>query len=653
MSRLTSLTIAFSITLLFLPYSLFSDGIGAIAVHGVEGRGKDEQTALNNAFRNAIRKAIGSYVVSSTATDGETVDKKVFDNCDAVVSKYEIVEREEQDGKLTIVIDAEIIRNEMMKYIQKTASTEVGEGELANLLAKRNAVNNAVGSLELLFMNWRENVYRVEKYGNLSIAADDDTNADTVHVSIPFIVTFNWQAYEVFLSKVRNILARIAISRTSGEWNLRRSDGWGSDDFMKVLAPFYVKAGIAHMKSNADEVTDIEIENPNDCGIVEICSHIGKERIKYDLFVVPSQVKKTLDRLLTPEATLCFSFTSKGGGTIASRLIAGEVYSCGSDPMWHSDADSFWGITESWNYQVISDKIRLEFPSQGKVWNECRLFHAVVAVPLDAAQRIAGCKISVQNRGEERWGWERSIKSEAMVEAEWRRIDGKPQQKLTPSSSKSISESHAMPVRNNNSQQARATTPKTAPSPVLPSPITLSAKDKSLKNLVDELSNVPPDAASAGKWFKFSGQVESRELRQEMLKATGAALVYAKRSDVYQAKVRPLINDVATFEETFLGKCPTCGGNKTVSTRCAICSGNGACHSPGCRNGGHLVRQIQGTHWEQCRECKGTGRCKRCGGTGKIQSNCQHCKGRGKTINPDSVAEAYRNCVACIEEAFY
>ncbi len=257
MSRLTSLTIAFSITLLFLPYSLFSDGIGAIAVHGVEGRGKDEQTALNNAFRNAIRKAIGSYVVSSTATDGETVDKKVFDNCDAVVSKYEIVEREEQDGKLTIVIDAEIIRNEMMKYIQKTASTEVGEGELANLLAKRNAVNNAVGSLELLFMNWRENVYRVEKYGNLSIAADDDTNADTVHVSIPFIVTFNWQAYEVFLSKVRNILARIAISRTSGEWNLRRSDGWGSDDFMKVLAPFYVKAGIAHMKSNADEVTDI------------------------------------------------------------------------------------------------------------------------------------------------------------------------------------------------------------------------------------------------------------------------------------------------------------------------------------------------------------------------------------------------------------
>ena len=82
-------------------------------------------------------------------------------------------------------------------------------------------MNNAGKSLELIFMNWRENVYRVEKYGNLSIAADDDANGETVHVSIPFIVTFNWHAYDVFLSKVKNILSRIAIAKTGGEWNLK------------------------------------------------------------------------------------------------------------------------------------------------------------------------------------------------------------------------------------------------------------------------------------------------------------------------------------------------------------------------------------------------------------------------------------------------
>ena len=120
----------------------------------------------------------------------------------------------------------------MMKYIRREVTTKVGEGELANLLAKRQAINNAVQSLNLLFQNWRENVYRAEKYGNITIASDDNAESDTVRLSVPFIITFRWDAYGVFLSKVRNVLSQIAIDKTRGEYDKKQGD-----DFLKTNYP--------------------------------------------------------------------------------------------------------------------------------------------------------------------------------------------------------------------------------------------------------------------------------------------------------------------------------------------------------------------------------------------------------------------------------
>ena len=630
---------------------------GVITVKDVEGVGETQQKALVYAFQNAIRKALGSYVISSAQYDGESYDEQIFINADAVVKHYDVVEVREDGNLVSVLINAEIVRNEMMKYIKKTVSSEVGEGELANLLAKRNAVNNAVKSLELLFMNWRENVYRVEKYGNLAIAADDDAEGDTVMISVPFIITFNWQAYAVFLSKLRNILSRIAIEKTSGALITTgdySKDSELKDRFNQAVKDFYVRAGLA----KKDQYDNIDYENSSNYGGVVLLSHEGEQIMRYELYIVPQQIKKSLESILDANAEIRFSLTSKGGGTIASRLIPGEVRSYGwsyfnwFDHFAHENLGSE-DSSSSYEVAIISDKIRTEFRrnwSWYDEWTERRLFRATISVPLSAATKVAGCSISVQPMSDEGRDGNRSgdITSQTIPDAEWARIDGKPRQKVTAPNQRA----GAKPILA-SSGGAETPSPTTSPRTIAPHvSIKISDKDKTLKARVDELGKAPPDASSAGKWFKLSGEVESRELRQEMLKATGAALVYAKKADVYQAKVRPQINDVSAFEETFFANCPTCGGSKTVSKRCATCSGDGACHSPGCRNGGHLVRQIQGTHWEPCRECKGTGQCKKCGGTGNIQSNCPHCKGRGKAINPDSVAEAYRNCVACIEEAF-
>lgn len=631
----------------------------SIFVKNIEGAGENRQKALADAFQNAVRKAVGTYTLSSSYDDGDTLDEKIFLNADAVVKSHNVVASEATPDGFMIVIDAEIVRNEMMKYIQKTASTEVGEGELANLLAKRNAVNSAVKSLELLFMNWRENVYRSEKYGDLSIADNDDVSGDVVHISIPFILTFNWQAYGVFLSKVRNVLSRIAIDKTSGVWDSVWKQGH-RDRLDEKIDAFYVKAGLA----TKDQYGRVERQNSSNYGGVMILSHSDNGLVKYELYIVPQQIKKAFENLLEPKAELRFALTSKGGGTMASRAIAGEIRSFGWHYFYIYDDDM--GLDEPRGGEqiaILSDKIRTEFQnnhgSYRDEWAEKRLFRATIPVPLKAAERVAGCSISVQSKNEDRYedyGFagvivhdRGGITSEAITEAEWRRIDGKPVQAVKQTSPKLTAPIKSAPQ---GGVSSTAPQPMAEATPTRVVTIKISAKDKTLKDRIQDMVNLAPSVSSAGMWFKLSGEVESRELKQEMLKAAGAALIYAKRGDAYRQRIRALIADVSAFEAQFFITCPSCVGSKTVDGNCSTCSGSGRCKNANCRGGRHLVRQIQGSHYEICRECKGTGQCTKCHGTGKTQTRCLRCQGNGKTVNLDSVASAYRDSVDGISEAF-
>ena len=89
----------------------------SIVVKNIEGAGENRQKALADAFQNAIRKAVGTYVFSSVRDDSETLDEKIYLNADAVVKNHTVIGSEATPDGFTIVIDAEIVRNEMMKYI--------------------------------------------------------------------------------------------------------------------------------------------------------------------------------------------------------------------------------------------------------------------------------------------------------------------------------------------------------------------------------------------------------------------------------------------------------------------------------------------------------------------------------------------------------
>lgn len=648
--RLVLMSVVASVGFLFAAYC---DEGKAIVIRGVEGRGKTRQLALTDAFRSAISKALGSYIVTQKTLDGETLDTKIFDNSDAVIKTHKVVKQEDKDGKWSVIIDAEIIPNQMIQYIHKKASAKVGEGELANALAKREAINNAIGSLKLLFQNWRENVYRLEKYGSLSISAADDVSSDTVQISVPFIATLRWDNYYTLLEKIRNVLSRIAIDKERGEYSKQDElwRCWGDNlgyffrNARKLESnyTYYNRVGLVHK----DKDGDIEIENPNGYGEIIIYSERGANKIVYESYIVPNQIEKAFEELLQDEAEVQFIFESKGGRTIASSSLSAEL------SFWHVDDYKIRSV-------IIGEKISMELGNN----RDCtvqNLYRAAVPVSLEDAGQIVECNITVRSRDKEYYDYPRTMVTKGSInQNEWIKIDKKPQVSVPspkvverPTSVKETERAASSPC-DVKAQGEEAGEETRVESEVFA--LTISEKDKKLKKQMLELCRLAPDYAAAGKWFKLSKSVEADDLRQVVLKIVGAALRVAKKSNVYDSKVRPLLDDPQAFDQMLRVQCSKCEGQQTQTSTCVDCHGTGRCCFSGCRGGQRLSTKIAGglntvKQWTACTACKGTALCKKCMGEGKRTSKCGNCNGRGNVFSRNAALKAYRNYVKIISQA--
>ena len=184
---------------------------------------------------------------------------------------------------------------------------------------------------------------------------------------------------------------------------------------------------------------------------------------------------------------------------------------------------------------------------------------------------------------------------------------------------------------------------------VIPS---ISEKDKKLKERVLRLCRLPPDFAVAAKWFRLAKEIESYELRQLVLKASGAALILARKQNIYYEKVKPILKDALLFEKLFHTKCLNCGGMKVVGKKCTSCAGSGICRYSNCIKGRRLVQRIRGSYYAECRECKGSGACLKCGATGIQKSRCTRCNSKGVVFNCDAAVENYQTFIQGISQLF-
>lgn len=106
-----------------------------------------------------------------------------------------------------------------------------------------------------------------------------------------------------------------------------------------------------------------------------------------------------------------------------------------------------------------------------------------------------------------------------------------------------------------------------------------------------ELANAQADYETAVKWLDLAKGVKNENVRQILLKASAAAMLYARKMDDYTKKVRPLMVNAERFEESLHSNCPQCGGEGKEYEDCQSCHRTGKCPSPGCSGGYVEVRK--------------------------------------------------------------
>ena len=116
------------------------EATGEAAIHGgdvVQARDK----ALADALRNAVEKAVGTVVTSSsTMRDFELVEDKVLSNSRGYVKKYDIKDKKEADGVVTITLKAEIGKDELAKDVDAllTVIHQKGKPKILIMVAEQN-----------------------------------------------------------------------------------------------------------------------------------------------------------------------------------------------------------------------------------------------------------------------------------------------------------------------------------------------------------------------------------------------------------------------------------------------------------------------------------------------------------------------------------
>ncbi len=190
------------------------DGRGEIHTEVAEGTGTDAAAALADAFRNAVRQAVGVYVDSETLTDKEEiVADKVLTFSDAFIVRYEEISRSTDAGLVTIKISAAIQAGKLMTNLReaKVNTLELSGGDLvASALTRKEAKDTAA---DLLFKKLCELPGALEAEALPFKTLDYDARKSLLTVT--YTLHADREHYKAFLKSIQPLLTQTAVAKTS------------------------------------------------------------------------------------------------------------------------------------------------------------------------------------------------------------------------------------------------------------------------------------------------------------------------------------------------------------------------------------------------------------------------------------------------------
>jgi hypothetical protein len=99
------------------------------------------EKALADALRNAVEKAVGTVITSSSVSkDFELVEDKVLTNSRGYIKKYDITEKKEEGGTVQLKIKAEVGKDELAKDVQAALQllSQKGKPKILIMVAEQN-----------------------------------------------------------------------------------------------------------------------------------------------------------------------------------------------------------------------------------------------------------------------------------------------------------------------------------------------------------------------------------------------------------------------------------------------------------------------------------------------------------------------------------
>ena len=219
------------IVLIFLAITLSGiaeDVPGPVAVIELEATGVGEtlDAALRESFRDAVHRAVGTFISSEQVVKNEELIRdQVTAHSDAFVQGYDKISEKKENGLFHVKIRARVARAKLAQQLSKsglTSKTEVqGENMFAEAVSKLDRSKASKELLTKLFLGFPQSVCKATLIGKPAIVAQDDVNA-TLRLRVR--VGVDAKAYAAWHQNATQILRQISQKVTPFRINSRKID---------------------------------------------------------------------------------------------------------------------------------------------------------------------------------------------------------------------------------------------------------------------------------------------------------------------------------------------------------------------------------------------------------------------------------------------
>lgn len=191
-----------------------------------EGVGTDDDKALKDAFRNAVRQAVGAVVDAETLVKNDDVIKdQVLTYSDGFITKYDVQSTKKEDGLVRTTIQATVERRKLIQKLQAanvTVKKMEGQSLFAEAVTQQDAKANATQLLKKA-LEGLPTMLTAEMVGKPKY------DADKGEAILEICIKPDRKAFDAFRERLEQVLEKIALRKESllvdsGEVRNRRAD---------------------------------------------------------------------------------------------------------------------------------------------------------------------------------------------------------------------------------------------------------------------------------------------------------------------------------------------------------------------------------------------------------------------------------------------